>query len=331
MAIHNSQYQHWDGEYLGIWRRRGVIAMNGIRACLANKWMRHIVTLCWVNSLALVAVLFLIGQLLVPDSVVVTWLGQLNPMLQTVGKGLMNWLIAHPEISVRTEQNLLFYLYCKPALFLSIIAVSMALPHLITRDLSSRAIIVYSSKAVNRWDYLMGKFGTIAGVLCLTWVGPMFFAWFLGNILAPNWNFFWHSRHALFNTMAYSIAGTLILSVIALGVSALSKLEKSVVGIWILLWLVTNAFADIHTQAREWLKYCSFQRNLEQIGLAFFKLADELQNARANIPMLSNATHEIRNKTIEAWQHPDIYGALLALGVMMALSLIVVLRKVKPE
>ena len=79
MPLHDTSYQHWEGVHLGLWRRRWAIARNGLTACLQNKWMRHLVVLCWGAALAMTAVLFLVGQLLVADSVVVQWVGNLNP------------------------------------------------------------------------------------------------------------------------------------------------------------------------------------------------------------------------------------------------------------
>ena len=245
MPLHDSSYQHWDGQHLGIWWRRAVIAGNGLKGCLQNKWMRHLITLCWAQSLAIAAILFLIGQLLVSDSVVVRWLEHLSPQLRSVGSGLIDWLVSHPEISVRTEENVLFFFFCRPLLLFSLVAIILALPHLITRDLSSRAIIIYSSKAVGRTDYLIGKFGTIFGLLCLTWLGPLCVAWLLGNLLAPNWHFFWHSRVALGNTVLFVLASMVILSVLGLGVSAMAQKEKSVVGVWLLMWLAAGSLANI--------------------------------------------------------------------------------------
>ena len=331
MAIHNIHYQHWDGQYQNIWRRRWVIVSHGVHSCLANKWMVRLMTSCWGIGFSLISTLFLIGQLLVPDSIITEWLGHLNPMLQTVGKGLVNWLVAHPEISVKTEENLLFFLFCKPLFFLSIFAVFMTLPHLITRDISSRAIIIYSSKAITRWDYLLGKFGVVFGVLCLTWVFPLFIGWLVGNLLAPNWGFFWHSRAALLNSLSYSLFASVVLSVIALGASAVSRREKDAIGLWILLWVAGNVLADFPNHAHQWLKYCSFQRCIEQISFSIFHLANDMDMARQNIPMFREATHEIRQNTITAWQNPDLQGSLIALGIMMALSLILIVWRVRPE
>ena len=72
MPLHDVNYKHWHGvapRRCG--SRRWAIARNGLAACLQNKWMRNLVVLCWGAGLAAAVFLFLIGQLLVADSVVV--------------------------------------------------------------------------------------------------------------------------------------------------------------------------------------------------------------------------------------------------------------------
>src|SRR6186997_2656607 len=71
MPLHDASYKHWHGTHLGIGRRRRTIAWQGLKACLANRWMRHLVVICWIGGLALTGLLFAIGQLLVADSVIV--------------------------------------------------------------------------------------------------------------------------------------------------------------------------------------------------------------------------------------------------------------------
>ena len=61
---------------------RLVIARNGVTRCLQIKGMRHVVMVCWVSALVMTAILFLVGQLLVPDGIVVQWMGNFNPQLQ---------------------------------------------------------------------------------------------------------------------------------------------------------------------------------------------------------------------------------------------------------
>ena len=227
MPLHDAHYQHWDGVHRGIWARRWVIARTGLTFVLRNKNVRNLVALCWMTGLVMAGVLFILGQLLVTDSIIVKWVATLNPGLQAFAKLLTTWLVEHPEISVRTTQNLLFYLFCVYSTPLSIFALGIAMPLLITQDLASNAIIIYSSKAVTRGDYLLGKFFMAFGLLTMTWLVPVCWAWVIGNLLAPDWAFFWHSRAALGHALFFELSAMIILSGLALGVSAVSRREKS--------------------------------------------------------------------------------------------------------
>ena len=62
MTLHDTHYKHWEGVHLGIWRRRAVIAANGLRSCLQVKFTRYLVTVCWVASLVQITLLFFLGH-----------------------------------------------------------------------------------------------------------------------------------------------------------------------------------------------------------------------------------------------------------------------------
>ncbi len=331
MPLHDTSYQHWDGTHLGLWQRRGVIAANGLRACLQNKWLRHLVVLCWGAGLAMVAILFLVGQLLVTDSLVVQWISHVSPELQNFAHLLTSWLEQHPQISVRATQNLLFFYFSIWLMRASIFALGMAIPLLVTRDLASNAIIIYSSKAVSRGDYLLGKFSTAAGLVLLTWLGPVMAAWFVGNLLAPDWRFFWHARMPLFHILLFGLAAVIMLSLLALGVSAISSKEKSTAGLWYMWWIFGGVLTPIALQTRPWLRHLSFNFDLEQIAVAVFRLGDDLKLARENIPVLGDMLRGVRSQTLAALNTPSLGGALLAFLVMLGLAVLLLRKRVKPE
>jgi hypothetical protein len=331
MPLHDTNYQHWDGIHLGLWQRRWTIARNGLTACLQIKWMRHLVVVCWIGALAMTAILFLVGQLLVADSIVVQWLGNLNPQLQNFAHTFTTWLEQHPEVSVRTTQDVLFYYFGTILLRSSIFALGMVLPVLITRDLASNAIIIYASKAVSRGDYLLGKFSTAFGLLVLTWLGPVCAAWFVGNLLAPDWRFFWHSRIALFHTLVFGVSSIAILSLLALGVSALSSKEKATPAFWFMWWIICGVMAPIAMQTKPWLRHLSFNYNLNQIALAVFRLGDDLKIAQDNIPIFGTMLRNVPAETMAALNSPPIGGALFGLLLMIGFAAFVVSKRVKPE
>ena len=331
MPLHDASYQHWEGAHLGLWRRRLAIARNGLTSCLRNKWLRHLVVTCWLASLSATAILFFAGQLLVPDSIVVRAVGNLNPLLQTFATTLTTWLEEHPEISVRTMQDVLFYYFGIYLMVVSIFALGLALPALITRDLASNAIIIYSSKAVSRGDYLLGKFATAFGLMVMTWLGPVCAAWFLGNLLGPDWRFFWHARAALGHVLVYGLTSTIALSLLVMGVSAVSSKEKSTTSLWFTWWIVGGVVGGIAVHTQPWLRHVSFNYDLDQVALAVFRLGDDLKTAQSNIPVLGEMLRNVRPETMSALNEPAIWGSLIALALMMAGAAWVVGRRVRPE
>lgn len=325
MSLHDFSYQHWEGRHCGIWRRRWVIALNGLKSCLDNRWARKLVLAAWTIALAAVGILFLIGQLLVPDSTAYEKLEQLlNRQMRELFEGLKAWLTDRPGISVRVAYNMLFYFFASTLYWLAMISTALAIPHLISRDLSSRAIIIYSSKAVSRFDYFLGKFGTIFGLLSLMWLGPVLATWLAGNLLAQEWSFFWHSRGALFNALLYVIVSMLTISVLSLGISALSSKPRMAMSYWIAFWLVGDAVGSAASITRS----LSISHNLEQISRRIFNLGGEVQLAQENIPFLG----DIMQRPLASWlETPEIGGALIALAVMLALAVIIMAQRVKPE
>jgi ABC-2 type transport system permease protein len=332
MALHDLGYRHWEGSHRGIWRRRWIIAAHGLKAVVGNRWMRYVLTGAWGIALVQASLLFCIGQLLVADSVIVQWSASLpNAMVQAIVRGLAIWLEQHPEISVRTAQNLVFYHFSRIYLTLGLLSVTLAIPHLITRDLSSNAIIIYASKAVNRMDYLAGKLGILLGLLTLTWLGPMMAAWVLGNLLAPDWHFFWHARIPLLNSLLFIGCAMLFVGLLGLAASAISAKEKVAVGFWLLLWLVGNAFAPAGEHRQPWLQHLSFHHNLEQIAEAVYQPKAELERARVSIPLLGDFLQQLPNRRLRDGQPPRTRPAGLALGVLALGSVVFLLRRTRTE
>jgi|ERR1700722_9219245 len=331
MPLHDAHYQHWDGLHTSIWGRRRVIAQNGISACLRAKLLRYVVLLSWAGGLVMAAFLFFLGQVLVPDSLLVRWVTQISPDMRVFVRMFTSWLVDHPEVSVGTTQNVLFYYYGVYSMPVCIVALGMALPALITRDLASNAIVIYSSKAVTRGDYLLGKFCTAFGVITLTWLGPVCGAWFIGNLLAPNWSFFWHSRIALLHLLMFGLGSAAVLSALALGVSAVSSREKSTPALWFIWWVLGFAIQPIAVHTLPWLRHVSFGYDLRQSALAVFHLGRELQTAEDSIPIFGQMLSHVSQQTRDALNHPTLGGSVLGLALMLLAAGLIIRKRVVPE
>ncbi len=331
MPLHDTRYQHWDGVHRGIWSRRATIARNALKGCWQNKWTRYVVSVCWTLSLTQAMVLFLIGQLLVKDSSLYDWVDQLHPQMQALVRSFVAWLEVNPKISVGVTQSLLFSVFAWPLRILTLVAIALAIPHLVTRDLGSQAITIYAAKALTRMDYILGKLGGLLGLMALTWLGPLLAAWFLGNLLGPSWHFFWHSRAALGAVLLYVGPSMVFLGLLALGISAISAQEKATVSIWIGLWLLGNSLVPIARETRAWLKYASLTFDLDQISLAIFDPVAHIRVAQENVPLVGMLLQDLPARKLAVWAHPELTGALIGLGIMLAAALFILYLRIKPE
>lgn len=339
MPLLDTGYHHYDDTYRGVWYRRAVISGAGIRILLATPWVKRIVGFAWILCLVQVAVLFFVGQLLVPDSLAFELIGRMGRGERNFFGGFTDWLREHPEVSVHTVYNFLFFQYSTFLSLLGFVVLSVVVPQMVTVDFSSRALLVYSSKALNRFDYLLGKFGIAFGILACIWLGPLLAAWLLGNLLSPDWTFMLHSSRALLNMVCYVGVSMITMSVIALAVSACSAKEKGSTALWIGVWIFGGMFGKIGSFTQPWLQNISLSHNLHQLAVWSFNLKRDMIAAGEVIPAIGQAFRQLermpgfrRPPVIgEIVNEPALQGALVGLILMLGIAALIISRRVRPE
>lgn len=330
----NAEYRRWTGESVGVWQRRLSIARYGLRLCLAGRVIKLFLLLALAQSLPLAGVFFLFGQLVAPDSALILWLGALGgEQVTSVFNGLASWALLYPEIVVDGVYRIAFYLFTSSCPFFTVVTVALFVHRLIANDLASNAIVIYNSKALTRWDYLVGKFLVVATLLSLVWIAPVAISWLLGNALSPDWGFFVHSFPSLLRGLAVGIAAVASLSLLAMLVSSLAKKTGAAVAYWIVGWLILGAAANAASLAAPSLAYLSPMQAIEALSGGVYRLADLLRDARGMLPFFD--AFYARLPDFEGTEQAPIVGngavglPLLFLAAYGALSVFVVSRRVR--
>jgi hypothetical protein len=153
----------------------------------------------------------------------------------------------------------------------------------------------------------------------------------LGNLLAPDWKFFWHARAALGHVLLFGLSSMVVLSLLAIGISSVSSREKSTVALWFSWWILGGVLAPIAIHTKPWLRHLSFNFNLDQVALSIFRIGDDIQLAQDNIPLLGDMLRSVSARAIEALSSPVIVGASLALVLMVAAAAWLIHSRVRPE
>lgn len=330
-------YRHWNGKVEGIWVRRATVARHTMKSCLRGRVVRFLIVVPWVLALMAATVYFAIGQILVPDGLLSPLIQMMDPKAQSLIDGIMAWLALYPDISVRAVANILLLHLTSLTQTLSFIIITLTIPRLLTRDIASHAIVVYSSRAISRFDYLGSKLAGLLGVLTLSWLGPVVAAWFLGNVVAPDWSFFWHSRAALFNAVLTIVPSMIVVALVALAISALSSKGRIAVGVWLAIWLLTAPLVGIANHTHGWLASFSISYNLDRLAVAVFSPYQDFASARENLPFFNSlfgqlpADGQVMADQIQEWGESAAMVPAIALAAMAGLAVLILFRRIQAQ
>ncbi|MEM9158795.1 MAG: hypothetical protein AAGB46_07060 [Verrucomicrobiota bacterium] len=335
MRLSSLGYKRWEGQSTGIWTRRWVITKTGIDLCLKSKLLKIVIALSWCVSLIAIPVYFTLGQMLSPESGLMGYLsGVFGERFYQAITGLMSWLLLYPEICVNGIYRATFYQMMIGHMAFSFLAVSLFVPKLISHDMSSQAIVIYNSKALTRFDYMIGKFGIVFLILSFMWVAPTIFAWFVGNLLSPDWSFFVHSFDAVATSVLVGLVGVVALSCIALAVSALAKRTSTAVTMWIFISVMSVPISVIMKfVAGGWGAYLNFYYAIYSLGHSLLNLGQVLLDAQNMLPFFSFWMPPFSERdldTLPMFQR-DVVGPSVMLAIFVSISLLIISKKVKPQ
>ncbi len=329
----NAQYRRWEGQSVGVWQRRLSIARYGLRLCLAGKIIKIFLVLAFAQTLVLGGVFFLFGQLVAPESALLGWLEGIGGQeIVRVISGLTSWALLYPEICVDGVYRVMFYLLTFSCPFLSMIIVALFVHRLIANDLASNAIVIYNSKALTRWDYLIGKFMVVSTILSVVWLLPVVASWLLSNFLSPDWSFFYHSFPSLLRGLAIGFVSVVSLSCLALLVSSFAKKTGAAVAYWILGWITVGIVASVASIAHPAFNYISPTQAIYALSAGIFRMLDLVTDAQDMLPFFGGFFNRMSDG-VDPSDLPigngEIVLPLLSLSLYCFLSIVVVSRKVR--
>lgn len=127
--------------------------------------------------------------------------------------------------------------------FAFILTVLIA-PPLISRDLANNALPLYLCRPLSRTEYVLGKMVVLAFLLSLiTWVPGLLIFFFQASLSGIGW--LWSNAWMISSIFFSSAVWIVLLSLIALSVSALVKWRVVASGAMLGIFLVPSAFGEI--------------------------------------------------------------------------------------
>lgn len=322
--------RRWQEKPAGLTYRRWVIVSTGLRQIMRMRLFQILLFLAWTTGVLMATAGFIFTQSLTSGGWMESFATSLGPRPQAIVSAFCALVLLYPDICIGGLFTGVFWLHSFLALGFSLIALSVVVPRLITRDRASNALTIYLSRPLTPFDYLLGKLGVILGILLLLWTGPLLLGWLLSMAFAPDSDFFVYSFLPLARALFFNLIALVTLAAVALGVSSLGKTSRAVVPIWVAVWLGAGMIASIPTTP-DAVRATSFSHNLEQVRQDIFRVDAILTTAGETLPLVDR---DLTNKILtmgERESKRNTTGAYIGLAAIVAASSLVFSRRLRPE
>lgn len=226
MPIHDVGYRPWKGKTTSAGTRWWTISEAGIAGALKSRWVRRALLASWIPILYLGSGFFLFeksmeqpDENLIRDFRDIDWqefrntsqlAEEMNNAAQTTQADLarqvrirqmqqMFEFAPHSEsLAEATESGqtgeirhrvwswMLAMFLGYPQGIMTLLIVGLIVPPLISRDVRSRAFLLYYSRPITRLEYLLGKLAIPCSILMLITFVPAIGLYFFGLMLSPD-------------------------------------------------------------------------------------------------------------------------------------------------
>ena len=119
------------------------------------------------------------------------------------------------------------------------------LPPQISRDIRSKAFLVYFSKPITRGEYLIGKAGAVLAFLFWATLFPALLLYALSAVFSPSLAVLGDTATIVPKIVAASLFMTVPMTAIGLTLSSFSKDERYAAFGWIALWIIGEVAYNI--------------------------------------------------------------------------------------
>lgn len=295
MPIHNLGYREWDGERESGNTRWSVIAGIGIRRAWQSTWLRRIAFVIWVPPLVYGILIFLFEQTISRNGGVDvrTFREIARVFLPRESQPAIMAILANLQ-GMPSEELLNF---ARPLLWKSvflqlqrsqsigmIIVVGLCAPSLISHDVRSRAFLLYFSRPLTRFQYIFGKFSTVAFFLLLCCTLPQLLLYVFAVLLSPDISVVAATWDLPLRVIAASLTMIIPTALLALMFSSLTTESRFATFGWFFVWIFGLAMfivmQSMNSDTSELILRMSF----------LFLLFSDLSTAILGIPRLTSHT-----------------------------------------
>ncbi|MCA9035416.1 MAG: hypothetical protein KDA91_09805 [Planctomycetaceae bacterium] len=249
MPIHNLGYRRWTGRLESSMSRWSVVAGIGIRRAWQSSWLRRVVFFAWVPAAAMGFMIFLFERSAEDGGASPEFFRGLSRLLlaQRGPTDMVQELIQSAQSSTTPETlaqsrhqfwtTLMLSLFQRSQAFIMIPIIGLIAPPLISQDVRSRAFLLYFSRPLTQFQYLLGKLATILLYTTLVTLVPGLLLYTVGVLLSPGIGIVMHTWDIPLRVFAASAVITIPSAILALTFSSLTTESRYASFAWFAIWI----------------------------------------------------------------------------------------------
>jgi len=237
MPLHDVGYRGWHGTKSWRWSRWWVVALVGIRLAFRSSWLSRTLAFSWIPAIMIGAGFFAYEQSIVNPQLRA---GIANLVLISSGNSELARNVMRSPESVRHEvwSSLVLVFFRYPQAIVMLITVGIVAPKLISYDLRNRGYLLYFSRPIRIWEYMLGKSLVLWFFLALITTIPALSLYVVGVLLSPELNVIGLTWDILPRILAASCVLLLPTAAVALACSAMTIESRYAAFSWFALWIV---------------------------------------------------------------------------------------------
>ncbi|MEZ6134035.1 MAG: hypothetical protein R3C53_03895 [Pirellulaceae bacterium] len=237
MPLHDVGYRAWDGAISSRLLRWWVIAIVGVQLSFRSSWLSRTLIVSWIPAIMVGALFFAYEQSIVtqqvrePIAMIVAMAGGSSELVETV--------MRNPEDArQQVWASLIMSFFRYPQAIVMLLVVGIVAPRLISYDLRNRGYLLYFSRPIRIWEYMLGKISIIWFFLALITTIPALCLYVVGVLLSPQVDVLWLTWDLPLRILAATTVLILPVASVALACSAMTIESRYAAFSWFALWVV---------------------------------------------------------------------------------------------
>ncbi len=264
MPLHSIGYRSWEGRPTSWITRIGVIAMFGVRLASQSSWVRRMVLFAWLPVIWWGVGFFVFERVMGPgetNQAIDRWipsprvsarvkqrvteeqLNQLSQKLRIPQVDRLTQRLKDPDGKADVDRTrnvywgwflMTFFRY--PQALLLLFLMGAITPPLISRDIRSRAFLMYFSRPIGRFEYLVGKLLIPMAFIISVTTLPALALYIFAIGMSPDMSVVWSTWDLPLKILVATVALIIPTSLVALMLSSLTQETKFVGFSWFAFW-----------------------------------------------------------------------------------------------